>query len=325
MNIFSNTATNGAGIYQQGDALNITGGRIEDNRASSDGGGLYIASGEAHLFVPLNFNRAQAGNGGAIYNASPDRVVLDDASMALNIAGTHGGAVYNAPGSNSYITGVEFDFNTATGDGGGIYNNAAALEMLNNRLSGNRANNGAGIYITGNSLFASTNLGLFGNIADDDNGAGLGGGLYREGSRALLRSIMPLLLIIRQSARAAVFIIMSIARRLSAPVLSPSIRRLSAVESVLRAAAVGSTLFIPSKKPATIIRGRLTREVGVIFLMLTPVFLMVYLIMIHRLSMLYPITFLMLIRIFSFTAGKLSPSVSARKIWVGMSLATSVG
>jgi len=91
-----------------------------------------------------------------------------------------GGGVYFANGATGQIANCFIINNTATNRGGGIYMGApwygyTTPELINSEVSGNTANDGAGIYNTGSNLYM-LNVTVSGNKA-----AKSGGGLYNEG------------------------------------------------------------------------------------------------------------------------------------------------
>lgn len=108
---------NGGGILNRG-VLSLEQVTIHDNRAGTNGGGLWhgqgtISSISKSLFVN---NSADKGGGGGLYSQGPIALI-----------------------ENSTVSG-----NSASGSGGGILNEASLNRINNNTFSGNSARFGAG-------------------------------------------------------------------------------------------------------------------------------------------------------------------------------------
>ncbi|MCA9026404.1 MAG: hypothetical protein KDA86_14450 [Planctomycetaceae bacterium] len=163
---------NGGGLHVTGSArTNIEGGRVQNNKAALEGGGLW-------------------NQGGAI-------MTLDSVMVTGNIASgpqTHdgGGGIFNNGGRldvrNSTINHNAAD--NASGSGGGIFDLAGVTTITNSTLSGNTATGiGGGIDNQGELYMA--NVTVTGNIADtDDIGLSFGGGLSNTGIARLRNTIV---------------------------------------------------------------------------------------------------------------------------------------
>jgi CSLREA domain-containing protein len=124
LNVVSGTATNGAGIYNNG-SLIVNNSTIRDNvTASNDGGGIY--NGAALVVNHSTIRDNQGRDGGGIYGegVNGNTTTINDSS------------IYN---------------NTATRYGGGVHNNGgnAELTLTNSTLSGNHANTLGGGFADG--------------------------------------------------------------------------------------------------------------------------------------------------------------------------------
>lgn len=113
-------AENGGAIYMNGGTANIKGGTISGNTATKDGGGVYLPGGD---------------------------FTLDGGSISKNNAENGGGIFLSkAPVLNKGT----IEANTATKNGGGMYISDCVVELKpagDVAITGNSAENGAGIYI----------------------------------------------------------------------------------------------------------------------------------------------------------------------------------
>jgi CSLREA domain-containing protein len=118
--------------------------------------------------VTIQNGNAYTG-GGALFNRGT--LTLTDTTLYSNHARDRGGAIWNTGGAMVTLTNSTVDMNTVLFfDGGGIYNDATStVALVNSTLSGNGANDGAGVYNLG--VLSITNSTLSGNIALADGGA----------------------------------------------------------------------------------------------------------------------------------------------------------
>ncbi|MFN4292685.1 MAG: choice-of-anchor Q domain-containing protein [Thermoflexales bacterium] len=136
--VLTNTAINGGGFYNAGNAQAF-GSVFGANQASQNGGGLYNAAAATNLFVGAStFDGNSANDGGGVYNAGPANL------------------------SNSALV------NNTASNGGGAYN-TGVLESVNNTLSGNSAPDGSGLL---NNLSGSAYL-THTTVASNTNAAGI--------------------------------------------------------------------------------------------------------------------------------------------------------
>ena len=221
--VTGNTAKDGGGLYLEvAGGISITNSTISGNTATSGkGGGAYIST-----LVSTNLtakflikdttivgNRA-TGNGGGLYLAPDGRdISVINSTITGNTAGINGGGIsmgYGGlllkggilsgntadsgggifvqvrSGKTSTITGTKILNNTATvSNGGGIQfdgSNVATstLNILKSTIAGNRAiTDGGGISATNGGTLNLTGDTLFANEAADD-----GGGVFTSGSAA---------------------------------------------------------------------------------------------------------------------------------------------
>ncbi len=160
---------NGGGISNLG-SMRLDGVTITGNIAEKSGGGIFNAQG--FLTVEnsvITGNTVTTGNGGGIDNFIGGSLTLDNSTVSNNTAQFGGGVNHSGEGTsgifNSTLSG-----NQALGDaGGGAIGTSQDLVVLNSTLSGNRANQGAGIFVTDSTLNIANST-LSGNTATAEGG-----------------------------------------------------------------------------------------------------------------------------------------------------------
>ena len=186
----------GGGIYASGTGLvTVTGaanGGVISNSAVADGGGLYVTpanNGEVRLTGTVRDNTAING-AGAYTNALNNHgtITYYDGQVFRNIASNNGGGFYTNGGTTNInggtIGGTLFG-NCITGDGNkaingaGIYiANAGTLNTGTCTVSANMASNqGGGIYVEPNGTADATNT-----IVTENGAPSGGGGIYADAS-----------------------------------------------------------------------------------------------------------------------------------------------
>ena len=214
--VFNNHAGNGGGAYvNTNTVLTLTNDSyIHHNTATSNGGGARVWGKlvAADTYSDIDYNSAP--NGGGI-SAPGGTVILTGADLSGNHAtaanGKGGGIHVSGRGvvtmtTNAWISGghtaydgagiyadnasLYLDYftvsgNTATNNGGGVYlaggsRMDAEIGTIGSAGSGNRAVNGAGLYVDHSAVDFQGNL--RGNVASAN-----GGGLYADGGTLTLR------------------------------------------------------------------------------------------------------------------------------------------
>jgi fibronectin-binding autotransporter adhesin len=149
---------NGGGLHMAGASrVDIFGGLIEGNTASSEGGGLWNSStglmilhGGTALRNNLASGTGHTDGGGGIFN-NGGRLAIARAELAANATNGTGGAIHSAAGvvtiENSTISG-----NTANSAGGGIAN-FGTLVSVNNTIVLNTSNP-SGLRISAGGVFS---------------------------------------------------------------------------------------------------------------------------------------------------------------------------
>ncbi len=154
--ISHNQAQSGAGAYLYKNPI-LKRGKIEQNTASGNGGGLYIndcvVTLDAEAPVAINGNKAMNGAGICI-NRSPAAIttglVMKSKTVAItgNIAENNGGGVY-VNGNFDMLYGTIGSKNTpedgnSAANGGGIYVNEGNATIVNGDISYNKATGSGG-------------------------------------------------------------------------------------------------------------------------------------------------------------------------------------
>jgi hypothetical protein len=146
VDVISNSAIAGGGIFLWTGSATLNGGQIRDNNASF-GGGVYVFEANATLTQhsgAVSDNTAQYGGG----------VYVEDGGVTLN-----GGLI---------------DENTASSNGGGMLVNAGSAALNGGEIVSNTANRGGGAFVWSGNV-------TLGGAQIHGNGAQRGSALYNSG------------------------------------------------------------------------------------------------------------------------------------------------
>jgi len=182
--ISGNAGTTGGGVHN-GNKFYMYDGEISGNSAV-DGGGVYNDGTYTYTMEITNgkiYNNTASGNGGGIGSrataSSKSKILINDSKIFDNSASGNGGGVFfydsaAVPISNSYITG-----NSASGNGSGVYlNNYSILSLSGSSVTGNStSSHGGGVYLNNNGT-----LSLSESVVADNFASGNGGGVYMHGT-----------------------------------------------------------------------------------------------------------------------------------------------
>jgi hypothetical protein len=207
----------GGGIFAQDADPVISGCHVYSNTSTSNGGGIYIWSGD-HAYLVHNqvySNTSVSGGGGGIYVANNDYAVLGGNRVYRNTSHDSGGGIalmygsymLHVSASNNYVaentarsgraggvylyadgshsmfalSGNVVISNTASQDGGGLYLYLGDATFEGDTFVGNRATlRGGGMYLYGDEVTSV-------NTVVANNQAGwMGAGLYIENASAHL-------------------------------------------------------------------------------------------------------------------------------------------
>ena len=195
--IFGNEAQQGGGLNIEVGAglftpFTISSGRIEDNTARTNGGGMRISGAQLTMTGGMIHDNTAGHAGGGIHFATHalSRVYLyEDAIISENDSGTvevgtiarDGGGI-NMTGGRTYLRGGEISGNTAygsganAGQGGGVnLRSGSVLTIESGTIAGNEAHLGGGVSIFSiGGTFANIIMHdgeISGNTARDQGGA----------------------------------------------------------------------------------------------------------------------------------------------------------
>ena len=224
VSITSNTATAqggdfyGGGIYNTG-TLTMTGGEVSGNTATNgagiynDNGTIYICGdtliGNVVSTAPTSGSNGsnKANNGGAIYNKSGtihlgyknnNGTAQKDDSASVKIMGnavktdsSKGGAIYVEAGTLN-VAKTTIAFNYSPKDAGGIYTKGTVSLVEDAVVKGNNASGkGGGVYVDQNGQLSMGSNSIIGGSGDGDaNTAASGGGVYVSSSNSTYPAIV---------------------------------------------------------------------------------------------------------------------------------------
>ena len=175
-------------MYNKG-TFEMTGGEIKNNKARNGGG----INNKGTLILT---NATLTGNtatfiGGALCMSSDSSGEMTGGKIISNeCSGTGGGGVYIHAGTFTLNSGASIESNTAPGYnyGGGAYVNQNGTLIINGgSIKSNTAQQGGGVYVSGNSTKRATLRMIQGDISDNGAGwngtsyTGEGGGVYNNG------------------------------------------------------------------------------------------------------------------------------------------------
>ena len=102
-------------------------------------------------------------------------MTLENCEVSGNTAKRHAGGIWNnAGGETTTITSTYIDGNTAQEDsGGGVYLEAGTIQMTGGSVSGNKSEDGGGLFITGNTTFGAAGTQINKNESTELDGGGL--------------------------------------------------------------------------------------------------------------------------------------------------------
>ena len=182
-NIESNTAANGAGAYLTNSKMEMSGGDIKNNTATTSGGGAYLTNA-ATITVEGNIstNHANNGYGGGVYLTGTGTKLTVKGNINGNTAKDGGGVAAFSTEKVEVSAGNIYD-NTASQNGGGIYSDNTEID-LQGTLRSNTATggNGGGAYLTNGADLTLKNGTVGESGFPNTANSGDGGGIYATGS-----------------------------------------------------------------------------------------------------------------------------------------------
>ena len=177
-----------AGTYTSGNSATAT---ISSNKATEDGGALYVQNGSVTLAQNTIRGNSATKNGGAIFvtGGGSGFTAMGASTITNNTAGSNGGALYLGSGNVSLMAStITGNSTTGTGDngkGGAIYLNGGLTLGGDATISENAASgSGGAVYVQGGSITQTS-----GKITSSGNSStgGDGGVFYVNGGSITLR------------------------------------------------------------------------------------------------------------------------------------------
>jgi hypothetical protein len=160
---------------QQGGALSLRNLKLTDGKCTHvfcNGAGIFT-NGESVEVInsTISGNDAPGGGGGGIGSSGDGSVTVTNSTITDNSA-VAGGGIYHDTGDSLTVTNSTISGNSASGVGGGIFD-AIGMQVTNSTITDNSASDGGGIYITFVGGGRVTNSTIVGNSA-----SGSGGGIF---------------------------------------------------------------------------------------------------------------------------------------------------
>lgn len=173
--VLSNSANAGGGIYNDSGVLRIVDSSVELNSATLiGGGGVYNTGVVGAMEVSGSLLRANAAPaGGAIFSNGSQVVIQLQSMLNLNQSSAgNGGAIANLQDSQLIVRDASFDGNMAQGDGGAIYaESSMETAVSDSAFSDNNATVGGAIRATGLPLLNINGSTFLLNSSASDGGA----------------------------------------------------------------------------------------------------------------------------------------------------------
>lgn len=179
---WDNEATvQGGGIVVVGGArLLLDGVTVERNRSAMDGGGITVADAQATVLNSTISRNTAARDAGGINLPQNSRLTLRGSTIEENQAGRFVGGIAVQFGSEGTLEGntirsnrvVRTDPDPAGGTSGGVkvFGAQARATLRYNRIEGNQARDGAGVYVEMSASATLVGNEIVGNVVDEYGG-----------------------------------------------------------------------------------------------------------------------------------------------------------
>ena len=169
-------SVDGGGLYVRG-KLSINGATISENEAEDTGGGFFLNSTGTLLeakSAKILDNVAENDGGGVVLD-SKKNITIEDTLISGNKSKTEDGGGLKVKGDDPTVTlqNVTVSNNSCEDNGGGIILFDGDLILRGSTVSGNKSKDGGGIYADGNALKVTEGTRIVNNEASRN-----GGGLY---------------------------------------------------------------------------------------------------------------------------------------------------
>jgi len=170
--VVTNNSDFGAGVFNDGGTVVITGSSVTSNVAVTDGGGVYNDRTATLNVLGSTLVSNRAGrDGGGVYNNDSATASITDATVNGNIAARNGGGLFNEIVAVANLNNTRFSANTAA-DGGGIYNEDGQVVISVGSLIANvSSGDGGGLFATSSAVTTVDGTSVSGNRSGGDGGA----------------------------------------------------------------------------------------------------------------------------------------------------------
>ncbi len=165
--VFSNTAYeyDGGGVYVDSVAatLNVSGGEINHNSASHEGGGVCVHNGSATLSGAQVLGNSAFESGGGLFVRSGS-ATLNETEVLSNLAYSGGGVYVEYNTATLNMSGGKINDNSASYRGGGVYVSWGSATLSGAQIATNNASPGSAIYLATGTITPTTALTVTGDI-----------------------------------------------------------------------------------------------------------------------------------------------------------------
>jgi hypothetical protein len=174
----------GSGVRMNGGTFTMTGGEISGNKTTTNGGGIYLASGSKFNMSGGTISDTMASGtdgGGGVYVASGGTFTMSAGSISDNTAAANGGGVHIGNSSSFTMENGTISGNFSNGNGGGVYA-SGTFTMNGGTISGNTTTgNGGGVCLYSGTFTKTDGIVYGANAGDNANkvGVGTGAALYK--------------------------------------------------------------------------------------------------------------------------------------------------
>ncbi len=171
--VFGNQSTSGAGFFIKSAVVNLKGGNIHNNTASSYGGAVYGKDDADITFDGVEiYENNSLKNGGGFYMTNRAKLTIKSGTIRNNTASTSGGAGYTYDDSTVFIEGGEISSNIANSYGGALYihqNSSVTMTGGVVKLNNGKSSGGA-FFMNENASFYLKGGEILNNVAKNNGG-----------------------------------------------------------------------------------------------------------------------------------------------------------
>lgn len=174
-------AGTGGTFYLNTSTVTINNSIVTGSVSGKNGGAIYSTTGTVNTNNSIFRSNSAVGNYGGTFYMTKTTYNSKDDTFESNTA-KHGGAIAINSNSVATVIGSNFKTNVATGNGGAIWLGSKSLDITSSEISGNTANLGGGIFVTGASTtLVGNELTVASNEATENSTDGYGGGIHIAG------------------------------------------------------------------------------------------------------------------------------------------------